>query len=113
MFSALLGATLTLTGISSSALSASPMQVRAYVYRTDSCLASIVDHENRAWEPTRYGAGSSYGIPQANPGWKMASAGRDWRTNPWTQLRWMRGYVNTRYHGSCNAWAFWQRNSWY
>jgi hypothetical protein len=43
----------------------------------------------------------------------MASAGRDWRTNPWTQLRWMIGYVNGRYGGECGALAFHNRNGWY
>jgi hypothetical protein len=90
-----------------------PGQLRAHVYKTDPCLAHIVDHENGLWLPTRYGAGHSYGLPQAQPAEKMASAGADWRTNPWTQLRWMRGYVNGRYGSSCAAWAFWQRNRWY
>lgn len=90
-----------------------PAQVRSAVYRTDPCLARIVDQENRAWQPTRYGLGGSYGLPQASPPSKMATAGPDWRTNPWTQLRWMRGYVNGRYHGACAAWAFWQTNHWY
>lgn len=89
------------------------MVVRAYTYRHDPCLAMIVDHENRSWVATRYGAGSSYGLPQANPGWKMRSAGRDWATNPWTQLRWMRAYVNGRYGGSCGAWSFWRAHRWY
>jgi hypothetical protein len=30
----------------------------------------------------------AYGIPQALPGSKMASAGPDWRTNAATQVRW-------------------------
>lgn len=79
------------------------------------CLASIIDRENPSWDPTVYNrAGSgAYGLPQALPGHKMASAGRDWRTNPVTQIRWMIRYVNERYGGACNAWAFWQRNHWY
>ena len=79
------------------------------------CLAEIVDRENPGWEPTRYnrqGSGA-YGLPQALPGSKMASAGADWRTNPMTQLRWMRGYVDARYGGPCEALAFWKRNHWY
>ena len=90
-----------------------PTQLRAYVYRHDPCLAHIVDHEDGTWVATRYGAGGSYGLPQAQPASKMASAGADWRTNPWTQLRWMRGYVNGRYGSSCGAWAFWQWHRWY
>ncbi len=90
-----------------------PAKLRALIYRTHPCLAHIVDHEDGTWEPTRYGAGGSYGLPQAQPGSKMASAGADWRTNPWTQLRWMIGYVRGRYGSECSAWAFWQAHSWY
>jgi hypothetical protein len=39
----------------------------------------------------------AYGIPQALPASKMASAGADWRTNPFTQLRWMVGYIRSRW----------------
>lgn len=53
------------------------------------------------------------GIPQANPASKMASAGPDWQTNPYTQTRWMYGYVDERYGGACNAWDFWQHNMYY
>lgn len=55
----------------------------------------------------------AYGLPQALPGSKMASAGPDWATNPITQLRWMAGYVVDRYGGFCPAWGFWQKNRWY
>jgi len=56
------------------------------------------------WQPgTPYGGSGAYGVPQALPGDKMSSAGSDWATNPVTQIRWMIGYVNGRYGGSCNA----------
>jgi methyl-accepting chemotaxis protein len=35
----------------------------------------------------------AYGIPQADPGSKMAAAGADWRTNPVTQMRWGAEYI--------------------
>lgn len=79
------------------------------------CLAAIVDRENTTWNPTAYnrqGSGA-YGLPQALPGSKMASAGADWRTNPRTQLKWMLSYVNARYGSACAAWEFWKRNRWY
>jgi hypothetical protein len=53
------------------------------------------------------------GIPQANPASKMASAGPDWQTNPYTQVKWMYGYMDERYGGACNAWDFWQNNFYY
>ncbi len=39
----------------------------------------------------------AYGIPQANPGSKMASAGAGWRTDPATQIRWGLGYIKASY----------------
>lgn len=45
----------------------------------------------------------AYGIPQALPGSKMASAGADWRTNPLTQIRWMVGYIKSRWGSPQNA----------
>jgi hypothetical protein len=91
----------------------SPERLRSLVYRTHPCLARIVDREDGTWVPTRYGAGQSYGLPQANPGSKMASAGRQWQTNPWVQLRWMRRYAVDRYGSECGAWSFWQAHAWY
>lgn len=97
----------------------SPARLRVLVYRTHPCLAHIVDHEDGRWDPTiNYGGGHgdtsiSYGLGQANPGTKMAAFGRGWRTNPWVQLRWMRGYATARYGSECGAWWFWQRHSWW
>jgi len=54
----------------------------------------------------------AYGIPQALPGSKMASAGADWETNPVTQIRWMAGYVS-RYGGWQGALNFWYAHGWY
>jgi len=74
-----------------------------------SCLLYITDHENKTMDPTLdYGGGhgnvyEAYGIPQANPGYKMRSAGPDWRTNPETQLRWMIDYCKDRYGSVCGA----------
>ena len=48
----------------------------------------------------------SYGIPQALPANKMASMGKDWRTNPRTQLRWMLRYIEIRYGNPVNAYYF-------
>ena len=74
-----------------------------------SCLMYIVSKENATMDPTLdfgHGHGNvyeAYGIPQAYPGTKMASAGPDWRTNPKTQLRWMIGYCRSRYGSLCGA----------
>lgn len=55
----------------------------------------------------------AYGIPQALPGGKMSSAGADWQTNPYTQLKWMYSYMEGRYGSISGAYAFWQANHWY
>ena len=47
----------------------------------------------------------AYGIPQALPGKKMASAGADWQTNPATQIKWGLGYIEGRYDTPCKAWT--------
>ncbi|HYN29492.1 MAG TPA: hypothetical protein VES95_06440 [Dermatophilaceae bacterium] len=60
-------------------------------------------------------ASSAYGIPQALPGRKMASAGSDWRTNPVTQIRWGLRYIEGSYGTPCAALDAWQSRSphWY
>jgi hypothetical protein len=39
----------------------------------------------------------AYGIPQANPGSKMASAGSNWESSPATQIKWGLGYIKDEY----------------
>lgn len=96
----------------------SPQRLRALVYRSHPCLARIIDREDPSWDPTvSYGGGhnvnDSYGLGQANPGTKMARFGADWRTNPWTQLRWTISYAVGRYGSECAALAFWLRHGWW
>ena len=55
----------------------------------------------------------AYGIPQALPTSKLATAGSDWRTNPVTQIRWGLDYVKGRYGTPCAAWSFKSANGWY
>jgi cell wall-associated NlpC family hydrolase len=55
----------------------------------------------------------AWGIPQALPGSKMASAGSDWKTNPRTQIIWGLGYIHGRYGSPEEALAFHERNGWY
>lgn len=84
-------------------------EFREQTWRLHPCLAQIIEWENGWWDPTIHNGGGhgdtsrSYGLPQALPGTKMASAGRDWRTSPATQLRWMRGYAVSRYGSECGA----------
>lgn len=77
------------------------------------CFSNIVTRES-GWNYTATNAGSgAYGLVQALPGSKMASAGADWRTNPATQIKWGLNYMNSRYGSPCGAWSFWQAHSWY
>jgi hypothetical protein len=78
-----------------------------------SCLNSLWNKESN-WKVTADNPTSSaYGIPQALPGRKMASAGSDWRTNPATQIEWGLEYIADRYGTPCSAWGHSQRNNWY
>lgn len=77
------------------------------------CFSNIVTRES-GWDYTATNAGSgAYGLVQALPGSKMASAGADWRTNPATQIKWGLNYMNVRYGSPCGAWSFWQANHYY
>ncbi|TNY35439.1 lytic transglycosylase domain-containing protein [Thermomonospora catenispora] len=77
------------------------------------CLVKLWDKES-GWRTTAQNPTSgAYGIPQALPGSKMASAGADWRTNPRTQIKWGLGYIKDRYGTPCAAWAHSQRVGWY
>jgi uncharacterized protein YabE (DUF348 family) len=69
----------------------------------------IVSHEG-GWGGTtksNYGGSGAYGICQALPGSKMASAGADWATNPVTQLKWCNGYALGRYGSWEGAYNYW------
>jgi hypothetical protein len=56
---------------------------------------------------------SAYGIPQALPGSKMASAGADWANSAETQIRWGLGYIKDRYGSACSAWSFKRAHGYY
>jgi hypothetical protein len=77
------------------------------------CLDSLYVSESGWRVDADNPTSSAYGIPQALPGEKMASAGADWATNPVTQIRWGLGYIEDRYGSPCGAWAFKQGNGWY
>jgi hypothetical protein len=77
------------------------------------CLVQLWNRES-GWNYRASNSSSgAYGIPQALPGSKMASAGADWRTNPATQIRWGLRYISSRYGTPCGAWAHSQSAGWY
>jgi hypothetical protein len=76
------------------------------------CLKVMWNNES-GWRVTAANASGAYGIPQALPGSKMASAGPNWQTNATTQIKLGLGYIKGRYGTPCGAWNFWQANGWY
>ncbi|WP_226081744.1 aggregation-promoting factor C-terminal-like domain-containing protein [Mycetocola spongiae] len=77
-----------------------------------SCLVALWNKES-GWRYNAANPSGAYGIPQALPGRKMASAGADWQTNPATQITWGLGYITGRYGSPCGAWAKSQSSGWY
>ncbi len=55
----------------------------------------------------------AYGIPQALPGSKMASAGSDWLNDAATQIRWGLQYIRSSYGTPCGAWSHEMAYNWY
>ena len=85
---------------------------RGFAATEYACLNNVALKES-SW---RWNAGSvagAYGIPQAQPGTKMAISGADWQTNPVTQINWMLDYVVSRYKTPCGAWTFWSAHGYY
>ena len=77
------------------------------------CLDPLWAHES-GWSVTASNASSgAYGIPQAVPGSKMASAGPDWQTNATTQIKWGLQYIKGTYGSPCAAYAHEQSTGWY
>jgi hypothetical protein len=77
-----------------------------------SCLDSLWTRES-GWSVTASNPDGAYGIPQADPGSKMASAGPDWQTNAATQVRWGLGYIKGMYGSPCAAWSHELATGWY
>ncbi|WP_415840236.1 lytic transglycosylase domain-containing protein, partial [Nocardiopsis gilva] len=77
------------------------------------CLEPLWEKESNWDHQAKNPSSGAYGIPQALPGSKMASAGSDWETNPATQIEWGLGYIEGRYDNPCGAWAHSQAKGWY
>lgn len=77
------------------------------------CLDSLWQRES-GWNVYASNPGSgAYGIPQALPGSKMASAGPNWQTDAATQIRWGLGYIQATYGSPCGAWSHEEATGWY
>ncbi|WP_418969154.1 G5 domain-containing protein [Alloscardovia omnicolens] len=82
---------------------------------SESDFTALVNLWNKesGWRTTAANPSGAYGIPQALPGSKMASAGADWQTNATTQITWGIGYIAGRYGTPSAAWAHSQAYNWY
>ncbi|HMT19351.1 MAG TPA: G5 domain-containing protein [Candidatus Saccharibacteria bacterium] len=98
----------TVSGDKTSLMAAAGIAESDYAY-----VDYVVSHES-GWKP---GAANSYsgayGLCQALPASKMASAGSDYLTNPITQLQWCTGYAQGRYGSWAGAYAAWQVQGWW
>jgi hypothetical protein len=94
-------------------IAAEMVQDRGWSSAQMECLNTLWERES-GWRVSATNPSSgAYGIPQAWPGDKMATAGSDWRTNARTQITWGLNYIADRYDTPCGAWYFWQNNNHY
>ncbi len=98
---------------SAQAIAAEMVAARGWGAGEFDCLVALWKKES-GWNVYAYNASSgAYGIPQALPGNKMATAGADWQTNAATQISWGLGYIQARYGTPCGAWGQSQSVGWY
>ncbi|WP_353813883.1 hypothetical protein [Agromyces sp. SYSU T00266] len=77
------------------------------------CLVQLWTKES-GWNYQAVNASSgAYGIVQAWPAEKLATAGADWRTNAATQIKWGLDYISRGYGSPCAAWGHSQSLNWY
>jgi hypothetical protein len=105
--------------VQSTAASGTPQQIAARLLAERgwsgqfSCLDALWTRES-GWNIYAENPSSgAYGIPQALPASKMASAGPDWRSSPTTQIEWGLNYIASSYGTPCGAWGHEQSAGWY
>jgi hypothetical protein len=77
------------------------------------CLSNLWTHESGWNHLAENPSSGAYGIPQSLPANKMASEGKDWKTNPATQIKWGVKYIKVRYGSPCDAYAHFKLKNWY
>lgn len=90
------------------------LMTAAGIPRADWAATDYIVFKESSWNPTaRNPESGAFGLCQALPASKMASAGIDYMTNPVTQLKWCHSYAHHRYGGWWASFAFWQSNRWW
>jgi uncharacterized protein YabE (DUF348 family) len=89
-------------------ISATDYQYADYIISHESgwCTTKAQGEHDCPVVPDDSSTPDGYGLCQATPGSKMASAGSDWATNPITQLKWCSGYAQ-RYGGWFGSYQHW------
>lgn len=103
----------TLTPGSARALGAKMVAARGWSAAEFVCVDNMWTRESNWRVHALNHSSGAYGIPQAQPGLKMASAGGDWRDDAATQIAWGLSYIAHAYASPCQAWSFWQTHHWY
>ncbi len=104
---------LTTTASASSSDKNSIMKA-AGISESDYAYVDYIITKESGWNATASNPYSgAYGLCQALPGSKMASAGSDWQVNPVTQLEWCNSYAQGRYGSWSAAYSFWISNHWW
>lgn len=76
--------------------------------------ADFIVFKESSWNHLAVNSSSgAYGLCQALPGEKLATAGEDWKTNPVTQMKWCNTYAHERYGSWAEAEVFWRANEWW
>jgi hypothetical protein len=90
-------------------------QLSAYGWEQDQfqCLAQLWTKESNWLTTATNPYSGAYGIAQALPASKYASAGNDWLTSYRTQIDWGLAYILNRYGSPCGAWDHSVRTNWY
>lgn len=101
------GSTIAIAGDKTSIMAAAGISAGDYA------AANYIISRESNWHVTSMNPSGAYGLCQALPGSKMASAGGDWQNNPVTQLKWCSGYASTRYGGWGGAYNFWLSHSYW
>lgn len=109
-----IGATIDINGDKSTVMAQAGIAASDYAY-----VNYIVSHES-GWcatkaqgehscpaAPDNAMTSNGYGLCQSTPGYKMATAGADWQTNPITQLHWCSSYADRAYGSWANAYYHW------